>query len=73
MKICHVTFDFPPTIGGTETHNYSLVRYLLEKSYDALLAHQFLPKNLFARLFDCWFLGLYGREMHYKKKRDKYV
>lgn len=34
MRVCHVTFGFPPTIGGTETHNYSLVRYLLKKGYD---------------------------------------
>lgn len=34
MKICHITFGFPPTVGGTEVHNYSLVRYLLGRGYD---------------------------------------
>jgi len=34
MKICHVTDSFPPERGGSETHNYSLVRYLLAKGYD---------------------------------------
>ena len=34
MKICHIAFGFPPATGGTETHNYSLVKYLLGKSYD---------------------------------------
>jgi glycosyltransferase involved in cell wall biosynthesis len=34
MKICHITYDFPPTTGGVETHNYSLVKYLLKKGYD---------------------------------------
>lgn len=34
MKICHITFGFPPTVGGTETHNYLLVKHLLQKGYD---------------------------------------
>lgn len=34
MKICHITYCFPPAAGGTETHNYSLVRYLIQKGYD---------------------------------------
>ncbi len=34
MKICHITDSFPPERGGSETHNYSLVRYLLAKGYD---------------------------------------
>lgn len=34
MKICHITYDFPPAKGGTETHNYTVVKYLLEKGYD---------------------------------------
>jgi len=34
MKICHITYSFPPTKGGSETHNYTVVKYLLEKGYD---------------------------------------
>ncbi len=34
MRICHTTFGFPPTVGGTETHNYLLVRYLMQRGYD---------------------------------------
>jgi glycosyltransferase involved in cell wall biosynthesis len=34
MKICHITYTFPPTKGGSETHNYTIVKYLLEKGYD---------------------------------------
>ena len=34
MKICHLTDSFPPNRGGTETHNYSLVKYLLQRGYD---------------------------------------
>ncbi len=34
MKICHITYFFPPAAGGTETHNHSLVRYLIQRGYD---------------------------------------
>ena len=34
MRICHICRSFPPLVGGTETHNYSLVKYLSEKGYD---------------------------------------
>ena len=34
MKICHITFGFPPVCGGTETHNYSLVKYLSDNGHD---------------------------------------
>ena len=34
MKICHITCDFPPAVGGSETHNYSVVKYLLGNGYD---------------------------------------
>lgn len=34
MKICHICSGFPPAVGGTETHNYSIVKYLSEKGYD---------------------------------------
>ncbi|MFC1925717.1 glycosyltransferase family 4 protein [Chloroflexota bacterium] len=33
MRICHVCNGFPPTVGGSETHNYSVVKYLAEKGY----------------------------------------
>lgn len=34
MKICHITYSFPPPGGGgSETHNHSLARYLIEKGY----------------------------------------
>ena len=33
MRICHICRGFPPFVGGTETHNYSLVKYLVEKGY----------------------------------------
>jgi glycosyltransferase involved in cell wall biosynthesis len=33
MRICHICSGFPPTMGGTETHNYSIVKYLSEKNY----------------------------------------
>jgi len=34
MKICHILGYFPPSWGGSETHNYTLVRYLITKGYD---------------------------------------
>jgi len=35
MKICHITYSFPPPGGGgSETHNLSLTRHLIQKSYD---------------------------------------
>ena len=34
MRICHITYPFPPGGGGIETHNHSLVKYLLHKGYD---------------------------------------
>jgi len=34
MKICHICTGFPPLVGGTETHDYSIVKYLSEKGYD---------------------------------------
>jgi glycosyltransferase involved in cell wall biosynthesis len=35
MKICHITYAFPPVGGGgTQTHNYSLARYLVDRGYD---------------------------------------
>lgn len=35
MKICQIVSSFPPiSWGGTETHNYTLVKYLIEKGYD---------------------------------------
>jgi glycogen(starch) synthase len=34
MKVCHICSGFPPAVGGTETHNYSIVKYLSEKGYD---------------------------------------
>jgi glycosyltransferase involved in cell wall biosynthesis len=35
MKICHITYAFPPIGGGgTQTHNYSLIRYLVQRGYD---------------------------------------
>ena len=34
MRICHVTYPFPPGGGGIQTHNHSLVKYLLAKGYD---------------------------------------
>ena len=34
IKICHITYSFPPAKGGTETHNHSLVSYLTQKGYD---------------------------------------
>ncbi len=34
MKICLVDYDFPPSFAGTETHNYSLVKYLMNKGHD---------------------------------------
>ncbi len=34
MKICHICYGFPPAVGGTETHNYGLVKHLIKKGYD---------------------------------------
>jgi glycosyltransferase involved in cell wall biosynthesis len=35
VKICHITYSFPPPGGGgSETHNHSLTTYLTEKGYD---------------------------------------
>jgi glycosyltransferase involved in cell wall biosynthesis len=34
MRICHICCSFPPLIGGTETHNYSIVKYLSKQGYD---------------------------------------
>ena len=34
MRICHICNGFPPAMGGTETHNYSIVKYLDEKGYE---------------------------------------
>ena len=35
MKICHITYAFPPVgAGGHQTHNHSLVRYLIQRGYD---------------------------------------
>ncbi len=33
MRIGYITHGFPPLIGGTETHNYSCVKYLSEKGH----------------------------------------
>jgi glycosyltransferase involved in cell wall biosynthesis len=51
MKICHITYDFPPTKGGVETHNYSLVKYLLKKGYDVdvIVLRSSLPKAQIAK------------------------
>jgi len=35
MKICHITYSFPPVgAGGSQTHNYSLVKYLIQRGYE---------------------------------------
>jgi len=34
MRICHICSGFPPAIGGTETHNYSIVKYLSDRGHD---------------------------------------
>ena len=35
MKICHITYCFPPVgAGGQQTHNHSLVRYVIQRGYD---------------------------------------
>jgi len=34
MKICHITNHFSPSWGGSETHIYTLVRYLIERGHD---------------------------------------
>lgn len=34
MKICHITFGYPPTCGGIETHNSLLANYLVSKDYN---------------------------------------
>lgn len=33
MRIGYITHGFPPLIGGTETHNYSCVKYLSERGH----------------------------------------
>lgn len=33
MRIVHICNEFPPTVGGSETHNYSVVKYLSEKGH----------------------------------------
>lgn len=34
MKVCQIVNAFPPGWGGSETHNYTLVKYLLRRGYD---------------------------------------
>ena len=34
MKVCHICSGFPPAVGGTETHNYSIVKYLSDRGHD---------------------------------------
>jgi len=34
MKICQIVDSFPPGWGGSQTHNYTLVKHLLRKGYD---------------------------------------
>lgn len=34
MKVCHITDLFPPRWGGTEVHNYTLCKYLVERGYE---------------------------------------
>ncbi len=33
MRVGYITHGFPPLIGGTETHNYSCVKYLSQKGH----------------------------------------
>ena len=49
MRICHICNSFPPLIGGTATHNYSVVKYLYERGYrvDVILIQS--SKNLLLR------------------------
>ena len=49
MRICYITHGFPPLIGGTETHNYSCVKYLSDRGYqvDVIIptTKSYLQKN----------------------------
>ncbi len=34
MRVLQVCNGFPPAVGGTETHNFTLTKYLLDNGYD---------------------------------------
>ncbi len=47
MRILQICNHFPPTIGGSETHNFSIVKYLHERGYDVeVIALRDLPDIL---------------------------
>jgi len=33
MRVCHICNSFPPMVGGHETHNYSVVKFLSERGH----------------------------------------
>ena len=50
MRICVICKFFPPTKGGTETHTYTLVKYLREKGYQVcVIVQRPSKKELIAR------------------------
>lgn len=53
MRILQICNHFPPTIGGSETHNFSIVKYLHERGYDVeVIALRDLPDILQQKTYE---------------------